>query len=960
MGGGVAVLRIRGARGRALAAVVAALLVLLLGAVPPRPGQAAPAPARLDRHLRQVLASQAAPAVRVESLDGVPSVDVVVQSARDVSSDLTAAGGRVRTSIGRGASRLITARVPVAALQRVGAAPGVTYVSASVPLEPITDISTGADHTQAQTVWSSITDGSGLPVTGKGVLIAVADSGIDLGHQDFRNADGSTRLVGLWDQTVGTGGASAGSAFYAYGSECTPAQINAGACAEIDSDGHGTHVAGIAASAGRADSGGTPQFYKGLAPDADLLVVKSDLTTGHVIDAWTWMVAKARAMGKPVVVDVSLGAHVGAHDGTAGLEAAIDALSDTGVIFVVAAGNSGAQKVHGSGTAAAGSPATAKLTFPGGALTTSTVDFYYRSADSLTIAVTAPDGHTLGPVGRGSASTSSYSYVPPGGGNAKSVSVEIRQDGAAPNAQTVHSWVTIGSASSSVYLQDTWQLTLAAAALGGADASGVAPGRWDGWIASYNGGLQWVDAATGGTNGGLDYDGTLTEPATARRAVVAASYVSRASWTDQTGGTRFYSPPVTVGAGSSFSSRGATRDGRQKPDVAAPGQGIIAARSSGVSDATIGASRLVGPNGRHRILEGTSMAAPHVAGAIALMLQVRPSLAPEEALALLRGNALQDAFTGLGGATSWNTTFGAGKLRALAPVQTAQALPVVPTSTPTGIPTASATVTATPIPPATATMTTTPAVALTGTPTPAATPGAGTATATASGTPAGPPTASPAAAQTATPTATTAVAGSATATGTPASSATTTATRTATATRTVTPTRTITPTPVNEILATLPLRRAAAAPAAAYVTDVTLAIYTGSSVPGSRTPVATFATRTDESGTLDVQVAGGLPSGRYDFVVRPARAVSREINGKTVTLGAAVALTFHAIDEGDADGDDDVDGADAAIVLGAYGRAAGESGFDSRGDLDRDGVVTIRDFSLLTRSLGLTGPVQEP
>src|SRR5207247_3511962 len=95
------------------------------------------------------------------------------------------------------------------------------------------------------------------------------------------------------------------------------------------------------------------------------------------------------------------------------------------------------------------------------------------------------------------------------------------------------------------------------------------------------------------------------------------------------------------GAISSFSSRGPTRDGRQKPDLAAPGHGIVAARSASIDNATIGSPRLVGaypsaqsPNPQYRVLEGTSMAAPHAAGAIALILQVRTALTPEGALAL--------------------------------------------------------------------------------------------------------------------------------------------------------------------------------------------------------------------------------------------------------------------------------------------------------------------------------------
>jgi hypothetical protein len=164
---------------------------------------------------------------------------------------------------------------------------------------------------------------------------------------------------------------------------------------------------------------------------------------------------------------------------------------------------------------------------------------------------------------------------------------------------------------------------------------------------------------------------------------------------------------------------------------------------------------------------------------------------------------------------------------------------------------------------------------------------------------------------------------------------------------------------VNEIVVPLPLRRAAPAPAPGYVTDVTLEIYADGSVAGSRTPIATFVTRTGTDGTFTVQIAGGL-SGRYDFVVKPAGAISREVNSVAVQRGVAETLTYSTFDEGDANGDDAVDAADDALLRAGFGRAGGEPGFDGRADFNRDGVISILDFSLLTRSYSLRGPVQEP
>src|SRR5439155_5172963 len=116
------------------------------------------------------------------------------------------------------------ARVPVAALDAVAALPGVTYVGASVPLHPTLDVSTGAAHTQAQSVWSSVADGGGQPVTGKGVLVAVVDTGLDWSHPDFVLPGGTSRVLAMWDQTASPAAPPSG---YGYGRLWQRSQVNA-------------------------------------------------------------------------------------------------------------------------------------------------------------------------------------------------------------------------------------------------------------------------------------------------------------------------------------------------------------------------------------------------------------------------------------------------------------------------------------------------------------------------------------------------------------------------------------------------------------------------------------------------------------------------------------------------------------------------------------------------------------
>jgi subtilisin family serine protease len=135
---------------------------------------------------------------------------------------------------------------------------------------------------------------------------------------------------------------------YNYGNECSQAQINAGTCGEVDAIGHGTHVAGSAAGDGSATGNGVPQFkYTGMANKATIVMVKTDFTDKGLIDAVKYVFAKAALLGRPAVVNMSLGTNLGPARRHARPRAGAQRARRPGKVIVSSAGNEQSTKQHG-------------------------------------------------------------------------------------------------------------------------------------------------------------------------------------------------------------------------------------------------------------------------------------------------------------------------------------------------------------------------------------------------------------------------------------------------------------------------------------------------------------------------------------------------------------------------------------------------------------------------------------
>ncbi len=369
------------------------------------------------------------------------------------------------------------------------------------------------------------------------------------------------------------------------------------ATAGIDNLWHGTHVAGIAGGNGFSSAG----LYTGMAPGAQFLISKSSFLTANIPSEINTVLSAAGA--SPVAVNLSLGTMIGPHDGTSGFEQSVNS-SATGTagtkrIIAVAAGNEqGAQEHFQTALPPFGSVAVPLTVAAWGA----TVDIWADGGDKYTVTASILSGGT----------TSVGSDQPPNG---------------ATHFQVFFYPSMISSAT--VTIQRT-----------------------------RNGGSGRIDAYIEGTDGAFDASasvdaGTLTEPANGDNVLAVGSF-----------NTKLPAPPASygaLGAISSFSSLGPTRDGRRKPDVAAPGAILYSAKSLDGYDPAAGSPpSTVSTNDNYAIMAGTSMAAPHVTGIAALVWQSNTSLTGAQMRARLKKTADLPA-----GVPLPDDTWGYGKIDAL-------------------------------------------------------------------------------------------------------------------------------------------------------------------------------------------------------------------------------------------------------------------------------------------------------
>jgi subtilisin family serine protease len=543
--------------------------------------------------------------------------------------------------------------VPILRLEDLAAQPEVEFIEAGRQMSPSLD--TSLAETRADRVHHPAPPATGLD--GSGVVVGIIDFGLDFTLDDFRNPDGTTRVAFLWDQFLDPQGSEQSPARFGHGVEYSRAQINAALQPGVNPftkvrhdpgpGSHGTHVCGIAAANGRAADGTfAAAKFIGAAPKATIIFVQpsaayatSSFTDSvHVTEAIAYVFEKAAELGLPCAINMSLGQNGGSHDGESLVERAIDRLLEQpGRAMVVAAGNEHIFRGHASGTLAAGESRALRwkvgggLPLPGGGqlgtgsdFTPNELEIWYSSRDRFRVTLTSPAGESAPVVETGETATHTYATGDKAFIDSERFTV-LNGD--------ARIYIALSPGPSGKVSSGTWQVEI--------EAVEAREGRFDAWIER--------DARRGNNNfadqsffAGPDFDPTMTlgTPATTRRGLAIANYDHVAE------------------AVNDSSSRGRTRDGRTKPEVAAPGTNIVSCHSLGGRPNPAGGTFPVRVK-----MTGTSMAAPHVAGIAALLFQKNPRLTAAQTAKILIASAVPPA-----GVTPFDVGFGFGKVNAEAAV----------------------------------------------------------------------------------------------------------------------------------------------------------------------------------------------------------------------------------------------------------------------------------------------------
>lgn len=412
---------------------------------------------------------------------------------------------------------------------------------------------------------------------GEGVLAAVIDSGIDWKNKDFRNTDGSTRILKLWDQTVAP--ESSGYAppeGYVVGTEYNRDVINLALSGDEaalrsmnlsrDYSGHGTFVTGIAAGNGQGMAGS----FRGVAFESELIIVKLGDSeqrqfprTTRLMEAVNYCIMEAQKAGKPVVINMSFGNNQGSHDGTDLLSTYLNAASDVWKnVIVCGSGNEAGNGIHASGMLSGRKAESVELAV-GEYESGFNLQLWKNYSDEYGVELIAPSGERSGNLRTYGADRVSLDNT----------QVYVYYGQPTPYSRYQQLYFEFVPAGGYV-TPGVWRIVMTPVR--------IVDGRYDLWLqesATLNEDTRFFSPSE---------ETTLTVPSAAGKVITVGAYNSR---TD---------------AYADFSGRGYTRTNDNiKPDIVAPGVNIV---STAV-------------NGGYTVRSGTSMAVPFVSGSAALLMQ---------------------------------------------------------------------------------------------------------------------------------------------------------------------------------------------------------------------------------------------------------------------------------------------------------------------------------------------------
>lgn len=406
-----------------------------------------------------------------------------------------------------------------------------------------------------------------LLLTGRGTLVAIIDTGIDYANAVFRNADGTTRILYLWDQSLSENPPEG----YLVGSEYTSEQINEALrqptlqqqrmlVPSQDVSGHGTAVAGVAAGNGNG--------YRGVAYESDLIVVKLGLPrlngfprTTELMQAIDYVVRKALELQRPVAINISFGNTYGAHDGNSLLEQFIQDIANRWKsVICIGTGNEGNTAGHVSGVLGDNENVEIELAVQENE-TGLNLQIWKAYYDVMDISIQSPSGVRVGPI-----------QEILGSQRFRIGETQLLLYYGEPSPYTIDQEIFIDFLPRTDFITTgIWKIILS--------PRKVVSGNYAMWLPSNN----VLNEGTGFLNPSVA--GTQTIPSTAFRTIGVGAYNSE---------TMTY---------ADFSGRG--YGARIKPDIVAPGVGI----------------RAPIPGGGFGEFSGTSFATPFVTGSAALLMQ---------------------------------------------------------------------------------------------------------------------------------------------------------------------------------------------------------------------------------------------------------------------------------------------------------------------------------------------------